>query len=235
MNIFVLITKRYLFMKKLLSTFLFLSIAFIVTSQTIRYDTIRVPVDDERNIHRASQQGQKVMNPSQSKLKATNRSDNINTSSLGIDKSKIRYGANLGLSLSRNYTSINIGPQIGYQASNWAMIGVGVKYNYNKVRGYRYNNSYLYKNHLIGANAFGYLYPVRFITIFAQPEINYMWSNYTNEETGIEDHTNGAVPSFVVGGGLRFGRSHITLNYDLVQHVNSPYSRGVFLGISVFM
>lgn len=220
-------------MKRLFYSILFLMFAVIANAQTIRYDTIRVSKDDARNINRTtSTQG--TVGQAVATSKPTTRMQN-STSTFNFDQSKLRYGANLGLSLSRNYTYLNIGPQVGYQLNNQFMMGVGVKYNYNKVRGYQYNNSSVYKNNLLGVNAFGYLYPISFITIYAQPEINYLWSHFTNETTGESLHTNGAVPSFLVGAGLRLGRSHLTLNYDLVQHTNSPYSSGVFLGVSVFL
>lgn len=216
-------------MRKLAFVITFLIIALSVTAQTITYDTIRVSPNDSRNINRNQQRSEK---PKQ--VSKTKKPISTNTQYQGLDRSKIRYGANLGLSLSRNYSSINIGPQVGYQVSEHFMLGLGVQYNYNKVRSYGYNSSSLYKNNLLGANAFGYFYPVRFITIFAQPEISYFWSNIRNDDTGHVSHSSGPVPSVLVGAGLRLSRSHITLNYDLVQHRNSPYSDTVFLGISVF-
>lgn len=218
-------------MRKLTIVLSFLIITFVASAQVITYDTIRVSPNDSRNINRNAQRSDNVKQTTNAKRPIQPKS---NTNAIGLDKSKMRYGANIGLSLSRNYSSINIGPQIGYQASPYFMFGLGVQYNYNKVRGYRYNNSTLYKNNLIGANAFGYFYPMRFITIFAQPEINYFWSNVIDENTGDISRSNGPAPSMLVGAGLRLGRSHITVNYDLVQHTNSPYSDNVFLGISVF-
>lgn len=232
-DIFVETKQGYIIMKKILFT-LFLSLStLMIHSQVIRYDTIKVAPNDQRNINRVVR-SQKSVNTSKSTAKTSVKKPNTPVSS-GFDKTKIRYGANLGLSLSRNYTSINIGPQLGYQASNQFMFGAGVKYNYNKVRGYEYNSSSVYKNNLLGVNTFGYFYPVSFITVFAQPELNYLWSRFENETTGDTHYSNGAVPSVLVGAGLRLGMSHITVNYDLVKHVNSPYSKGVFLGISVFL
>ncbi len=216
-------------MKRILFSFLFITFAFVISAQSIKYDTIRVSPDDERNIHRGK--SLTVSAPPPRKQTTNNKTQTAHST---FDKSKLRYGANLGLSLSRNYTSINIGPQLGYQLTNHFLIGAGVKYYYTKVRGYQYNTSTVYKNNLLGVNAFGYLYPVSFITIFAQPEINYLWSHYIDESTGDTRNSTGAVPSVLVGAGIRLGRTHLTLNYDLVQHVNSPYSRGVFFGVSVF-
>lgn len=221
-------------MKKI---FLFLLLIFpmMASAQVITYDTIRVSPDDERNIHRTQQQ---TTQTEQSSRVLSNRPvllDRGAESGFKFDKRKMRFGANLGLSLSRNYTVLVLGPQVGYQFSNYFMAGAGVKYYYNKVRAYQLNEEYLYKNHLLGTNVFGYAYPASFIAVFAQPEINYLWSTY-RKEGSVDDprKTNGWVPSMLVGAGLRLGRSHITLNYDLAQQTNSPYPKGVFLGVSAF-
>ncbi|MDR2816272.1 MAG: hypothetical protein LBB62_06180, partial [Proteiniphilum sp.] len=77
-------------MKRLLFLFFLLS-TLSVGAQIIRYDTIRVSPDDERNIH---------LNRSRN-VKATNaplRRKNVYTSgkqSAAFDKSKLRFGANL--------------------------------------------------------------------------------------------------------------------------------------------
>ncbi len=147
---------------------------------------------------------------------------------------RLRFGANLGLSLSRNYTVLGLGPQIGYSFSNYFMAGAGIKYYYTKTRAYDYADSYLFKNNLLGANIFGYLYPIKFITVFAQPELNYIWTSVENEATHEISKSDGIVPSLVVGAGFRLGFTHITFNYDLIHKVNSPYPDGIFLGVSAF-
>lgn len=217
-------------MKKLLFLF-FIAFPILASAQVITYDTIRVSPGDERNIHRNRQQ--QTMQRQQPARERNNRPvllDNQPTSGFTFDKRKMRFGANLGLSLSRNYTVFGLGPQVGYQFSDIFMAGAGVKYYYTRVRAYDYTS----KSNLLGANTFGYLYPVRFLTVFAQPELNYIWSTLS-ENTAFEDRrVSGFVPSVVVGAGLRLGRSHITMNYDLVQDTRSPYPNGFFLGVSAF-
>ena len=217
-------------MKKVL-LLLLVMLSITASAQVITYDTIRVSADDERNVYRTQRQQQTAQN------RITQRPvllDRQPAPGFRFDKSKLLYGANVGLSFSRNYSTFNFGPQVGYQLSNRFMAGVGIKYYYNKVRAFQYNEAYLYKNNLLGANLFGYFYPARFLALFAQPEINRLWANLTDEETGEVTKSSGLVPSLLVGGGLRLGRSHITLNYDMAQHTNSPYPRGWFLGFSTF-
>jgi hypothetical protein len=42
------------------------------------------------------------------------------------------------------------------------------------------------------------------------------------------------VPSVVIGGGLRMGNAHAMIYYDLVQDIDSPYTSGVFYGVSIY-
>lgn len=215
-------------MKKIIVS-LFFVLPLLASAQVIRYDTVRVSPDDERNIYRSQQQTAQTQQPTQLGARRVIL-DREATSGFVFDKSKLRFGANLGLSLSRNYTVFGLGPQVGYQFSDMFMAGAGVKYYYTKVKTYDYE----IKNNMLGTNVFGYFYPVRFLTVFAQPEMNYIWSNLKNKNTGEITKESGFVPSFVVGGGVRLGRSHITLNYDLAKHPRSPYPSGFYLGFSAF-
>lgn len=212
-------------MKRLLFLFFLLS-SLLTRAQTITYDTIRVSPDDERNIY--------LNRPG--KVKAADEPSRKGSSyatggqSAAFDRSKLRFGANLGLSVSKNYTNLGFGPQIGYQFNKYFMAGAGIKYYYTSARTYEYE----IKNNLLGANLFGYVYPVNFIALFAQPEINYIWSTLTSQTIQDTRKDSGLVPSLVVGAGFRLGRSHITLNYDLIQHANSPHPDGFYLGVSAF-
>ncbi len=147
-----------------------------------------------------------------------------------FDKSNLRMGANLALSLSKNYTRLGLGPQVGYQFSRFFMTGAGVRYYYSKAN----TSGYIIKDHLLGANIFGYTYPVSFLTVFMQPELNYIWSGLTRKSDSETVYHSGLVPSLVAGAGFRIGRSHITLNYDLIQHVDSPHPSGMYVGVSAF-
>lgn len=197
---------------------LFWLFPLFVMGQEITYDTIRVDRNDERNIHRYE--------PPRSLEEVELSRKSVAT----FDKTKLRIGANMGLSVSRNYTRLGLGPQAGYQFNRYFMAGTGIKYYFSKAS----TSTYTVKDHLLGANLFGYFYPLSFITVFVQPEMNYIWSNLTSDATTEKTSSSGLVPSLIAGAGFRLGRSHITLNYDLIQHVHSPHPTGVYLGISAF-
>ncbi|HLW09901.1 MAG TPA: hypothetical protein VKX35_05830 [Fermentimonas sp.] len=201
------------------------SLPAIIFAQDFRLDTIKVSPEDRRNIHQA----QKTEQTDIYYDNTVSASSNNNSNAFKLDKSKLRFGANVGLSLSKNYTYLGIGPQIGYQFNKYFMAGSGVKYYYLK----RELSDYERKNNLLGLNVFGYIYPVRFITLFTQPEINYIWSNL-RYNTGETLSSKGFAPSLLVGAGLRLGFTHVTINYDLVQHSNSPHPDGFYLAVSAF-
>jgi len=205
---------------------LFFLIALGTEAQVIRYDTIRVTAGDERNIHQTTKQNN-IAEAARIQVDEKQPDQNDLTR---FDRRKLRFGADLGLSLSRNYTRLGVGPQVGYQLNPYLMAGAGIKYYYTRAD----LTSYESRDNLLGANIFGYFYPARFIALFAQPELNYIRSSLTDKSTGNENIKKGMVPSLVVGGGLRLGRSHITLNYDLIQHLNSPHPAGFYLGVSAF-
>lgn len=197
-------------------------------AQVITYDTISVSTNDKRNIerHQTQRTAEKGI-----PLHDIRQSNGEKVSSLpSFDKSKLRLGANLALSVSKNYTRLGFGPQAGYQLNRNFMAGVGIRYYYSKAR----TLEYVVKDHLLGANLFGYFYPVSFLTIFMQPEINYIWSGLTRKSDAETSYHSGLVPSLIAGAGFRIGRSHVTLNYDLIQHVDSPHPSGVYLGVSAF-
>lgn len=217
-------------MKKWGILFMLSLLPLVLTAQEIRYDTIKVSPNDERNIHR----GQRAFNASNEAVTTYERLPNKAVREANpvplFDRKKMRFGANLGLSISRNYTNLGVGPQVGYQFNNYFMAGVGLKYYYNKAR----FRDYDVRNNLFGANVFGYFYPVRFITLFIQPEINYTRSTLTYT-SGEEPYiTKGFAPSVVAGAGLRLGFTHLTINYDVVQHRLSPHPSGFYMGVSAF-
>lgn len=212
-------------MRRLLCHFVLLT-SLSVGAQTITYDTIRVSPDDKRNIHRY-RSGQIKSADESSHQRDTGAPGN---QTAAFDKSKLRFGADLGISFGSNYTNLGFGPQAGYQFNNYFMAGAGIKYYYSKSN----TNSYKVKSNLLGADLFGYLYPLPFIALFVQPEINFIRSDFTYKETRETTTVKGTVPSVVVGAGFRLGRSHITMNYDLLQRTDSPHPDGFYLGVAAF-
>ncbi len=210
---------------------IFLSITLFAFSQEpFRYDTIFVTPDDARNIHRY-QNKQTTTVQNQQDVQSQQSKPMLGS---GFDAKNLRYGLNLGMHFSDNYSLFRLAPQVGYQFNRYLMAGAGVSYYYSKNRIYHQQERVSLYNNSLGANLFGYFYPSHMLVVSVQPELNYVWSNYKGDLSGELDKANVLVPSFVVGAGLRLGPAHAMLYYDLVQDVNSPYSSGIFYGMSVY-
>ena len=216
-------------MKKIMLLFFVMLSTISYAQEPFKYDTIRVSKDDSRNIHQYRQrQGQGLTQQHQQRQRGPAQSSVSNT---GFNPKNLRYGLNLGLNLINNYTLFRLAPQVGYQFNKYVMTGVGVSYYHSK-RKYYYEDVTHYNNSL-GANAFAYLYPVSFIAFSVQPELNYIWRS-SKDSAGEFNKKDVLVPSVVIGGGLRMGNAHAMIYYDLVQDIDSPYTSGVFYGVSIY-
>ncbi len=218
-------------MKKLLLA-IFVTLSTVAFSQKpFRYDTIRVSTDDTRNIHQRShgQHHQRTLQERNQKIKGLSQP----MVRKGFDARNLRYGLNFSLNLSNNYSLFRFAPQVGYQFSKYLMAGAGVSYYYSK-RKY-YNSNETRHTNSLGGNLFGYLYPTSFLALSVRPEANYIWNSYEDRDSSTMFKREVLVPSVVVGAGLRLGgRAHAMLYYDLVQDADSPYTSGVFYGVSVY-
>ena len=231
-------------MKKLFFTSLLL-LPLLLQAQGFRLDTIPVAPDDPRNINRRQvetvEQRQNApaanLQPQQRTQPAANQSTTEDWRSeltplpFNFNPQNLRFGANIGLSRSRSFTTLALGPQVGYQINDHFLFGTGIKYHHIRAR----TTNYTVRSNLFGINLFCFYYPIPFIALFAQPELNRIWRSETNNSTNQRVSVSGVVPVLLVGAGVRVGRSsHITLNYDLVRHIHSPYPDTIFLGISAF-
>src|SRR5581483_2219097 len=94
----------------------------------------------------------------------------------GFDKNKLFLGGNFGLGFGSVSTLINVSPQIGYRFNRYFAAGTGVNfiyssYNYQYITGENYKESY----GVTGLNIFGRVYPIDFLFLQVQPELNYTW------------------------------------------------------------
>lgn len=91
-------------MKKFLFLVLLILPAVVFSQQPFRYDTIRVSNNDTRNIHHKQQQTLRQRN--QKRLGSSQP-----TTKSQFDARNLRYGLNLGLNFSNDYTFFRIAPQ----------------------------------------------------------------------------------------------------------------------------
>ncbi|MEJ7768028.1 MAG: hypothetical protein WKF89_09465 [Chitinophagaceae bacterium] len=147
----------------------------------------------------------------------------------GFDKSKLFVGGNFGISFG-DYTLANISPQLGYRFNRFVAAGVGVNFQYSGLK-YRNSNgdpSYKASYGVTGLNVFGRVYPIEYILLQVQPEINYTWGKYKFYNGQPDEKVNGKlVPSLLLGAGAVIpsgpGALVIMVQYDILNNPRSPY------------
>ena len=148
----------------------------------------------------------------------------------GFDKSKLFVGGNFGLSFG-DYTLVNVSPQLGYRFNQFLAAGAGVNFLYSSVKYRNFNGAPLSKDSygVAGLNVFGRVYPIQYLLLQAQPEINYTWGksklydnlSYSRKIPGVY------VPSLLLGGGAiipsGIGGFIIMVQLDVLNNQRSPY------------
>lgn len=154
----------------------------------------------------------------------------------GFNKEKLFIGGNFGLGFGSNSTQIVISPQLGYRFNRWLAAGAGPNLQY-----YSYRDRYFANTResfgVVGFNVFGRVYPIEYVLLQIQPEMNYTWGKlkyYGPPETTTK--MNGKlVPSVLAGAGAvipsGIGGLIIMVQYDLLQQERSPYDTKPFWSI----
>lgn len=160
-----------------------------------------------------------------------------------FDPSRLVFGGNLGASFG-NFTFINVSPQVGYRFTDWFTAGAGINFIYQGQKVRDIQGQQLYKTSVgyAGMNVFGRVFPIRFIMLSAQPELNYNWGKVRYDDFAYpnvpDEKLDGKfVPSLLAGAGLvipagRRGATIISLQYDVIQNERSPYGKNAFVSVN---
>lgn len=150
----------------------------------------------------------------------------ITTAQAQFNVNRLTFGGGLGLQFG-DYTVVNVAPQVGYDFNRYLNAGAGFTYTYykNKENGWKETNSYL------GFNVYGKVYPIPYVVLSVQPEINRMWRTQEQRATHTKTKEEEFVPVFLVGGGLRLGSVTAMIQYDVAQDDNSPYGNRLFYSV----
>src|SRR5947209_31388 len=92
-------------------------------------------------------------------------------------KGNLFAGGYMGIAFG-DYTYINLSPHIGYRFNNFVAAGIGLNGEYQSTKDYDAISGALYsktKTAIIGLNLFGRVYPIRYLMLQVQPEVNYMF------------------------------------------------------------
>ena len=157
------------------------------------------------------------------------------TAPKGFDKSKLFFGGNFGLGFGSNTSSIIVSPQVGYRFNPYLAAGAGVNFNY-----YSYTTNWSNgletktRSGYTGLNIFGRVYPIPYILIQAQPELNYSWGSIKYSDNRSTEKLKGQfIPSLLIDGGAAIptggnGALLLMLQYDVLQESRSPYGSKAF-------
>ncbi len=153
----------------------------------------------------------------------------------GFDRDKLFFGGNFGLGFGNVSTLVNVSPQIGYRFNQYLAAGAGINFIYSSYRTRYSNSSYDYKDiyGVTGLNIFGRVYPLEYILLQVQPEMNYTWGKvkFYNGQPDLKLDAK-FVPSLLggVGAAIPAGRGSfiIMAQYDLLQNDRSPYGNRAF-------
>lgn len=155
-----------------------------------------------------------------------------------FDPSKLVFGGNMGLNFG-DFTFVNLSPQVGYQFSDFITAGAGVNYVATSIKTRNFNTGdELFRENYgyAGLNLFTRVFPVNFLFVSLQPEMNYSWGKIKFKDGRPDQQLEASwIPSALVGagavlGGGRAGRGMLlSVQYDLAQDPRSPYGTRAFI------
>lgn len=151
----------------------------------------------------------------------------------GFDRDKLFFGGNFGLGFGSISTLVNVSPQIGYRFNRHLAAGAGVNFIYSSYK-YQFSNpQYKEAFGVAGLNVFGRVYPIDYILLQVQPELNYTWGKWKfYDGTPDQKLDSKIVPSLLGGAGavIPAGRGAliVMVQYDLLQNERSPYGNRAF-------
>jgi hypothetical protein len=157
----------------------------------------------------------------------------------GFDPSRLFFGGNFGVSFG-DYTFVNVSPLVGYRFNKYLAAGTGINFIYSDYK-YRYTTGQEYYRDqygYAGLSIFGRVYPIQFIFLQVQPEYNYSWGKrkYSNPPLPEEKLEGKFVPSLLLGAGAAIptgarGAFIVSVQYDVIQDVRSPYGSNAFFSV----
>lgn len=154
-----------------------------------------------------------------------------------FDPSRLVFGGVIGASFG-DMTFIQVSPQVGYAFNQYLTAGGGINFIFSSQKFRNLSGDVLYKHEygFAGLNVFARAFPVRFLMVSAQPELNYNWGKikFSTPNTPDAKVDGSFVPSLLLGAGIVIpsggrGGLMISMQYDVLQHERSPYGSNAFI------
>jgi hypothetical protein len=151
------------------------------------------------------------------------------SSSHGLDPSRLFVGGNLGLSFG-DFTYINVSPLIGYRFSQLFAAGLQLNTQYESVKYYDGSNRTIRKDRytMVGGGVFARVYPIPQLFVHVQPEENFLVGKRRYYDGTPEARYRTHVTSVLAGLGYaaQMGAASeftVMILYDILQQADSPY------------
>lgn len=174
-------------------------------------------------------------------VKIVNAQDNYNPGNSdddynkGFKKENVFVGGSISLGFGSGSFGIGANPEIGYSFSQFLDAGVVFNLNYNSQKLYvadasGYYNAGRASSFNYGGGVFLRAYPVNFLFIQLQPEIN--WIDY-HQKDNYGNKISQTVNATSLIGGIGYSQRIVTqgsyffmIGLDLLNNDNSPYQDG---------
>lgn len=164
-------------------------------------------------------------------LQAQNMYDNPGENS-GFKKENVFLGGSIALGFGSGSFAVGANPEIGYSITKWLDAGLVFNINYASQTYYDYygyNDDLKTSSFNYGGGVFARAYPLPFLFLQLQPEIN--WIAYKNTYQGFVDKQTVHATSLI--GGIGYGQRIIgqgsyffMIGMDLMTDTYSPYLDG---------
>ena len=157
----------------------------------------------------------------------------------GFRKENLFTGGGIQLSFSGSTFIGGARPGLGYSINKWLDAGGGINFTYFSNRhityyspgtGLYYSSDDKLRQTLFGPGVFARVYPVKFLFLQAQGEMNFISQKIIYAANYPSEKTNYNVPSLLVGAGYCNGREgvgnlfyYLSLMVDVIKDRNSPY------------
>ncbi|HWB24525.1 MAG TPA: hypothetical protein VG738_03550 [Chitinophagaceae bacterium] len=149
----------------------------------------------------------------------------------GISDDRWFAGGSLALGFGSNTFNVGGNPELGYSVSQWLDAGVTLNLNYTSQRAdpyYYYNQDTRYRSFNYGGGVFARVYPVRFLFVQLQPELNWIHYSAKDYANNLSYSNTVSAASLIAGVGytqrmVGEGSYFLMVGLDLLDNANSPY------------
>lgn len=161
------------------------------------------------------------------------------TPNKGFKKERLFTGGSVIVSFSNYTTVLGANPMIGYSLTKWLDAGLLFNYTYSSNKhvtyydvstGYYYTSDDKLKQSTFGPGAFFRAYPLNFLFVQGQAELNRTSLKFTPANGGPIVKDNVTAPSLLIGAGYCSGREgpgslfyYVSIMADVLKDKNSPY------------